>query len=235
VFDVDGVGARPYFFPSLLELDMSDVFQRQSTQPDQQSLSALNGDDSALACPNQVVQVTEETNVPVANESVTSDKPISTTAPEEAKSAASAASSTGIMLPASEAIGPNGGRVSFNEEGDLVEWIRDNEDDEDPDEEWPMIIRRSERARKEAYNEFHDKVWWNRHQVTLDKIRTGEVVLTKGQQENLERGKQAARKIELKYGIDNLEFDDFEFGLICGRMSALRWVGGAEWEDSLCT
>ena len=52
---------------------------------------------------------------------------------------------------------------------------------------------------------------------------------------NLRKGEEAARKIEAKYGIDNLEMDDFNYGLISGKLSALSWVMGSEWEGSMDT
>jgi hypothetical protein len=96
----------------------------------------------------------------------------------------------------------------------------------------------------EHIDELIDKVWYNRHwnrRIAIEEGRTQIVEKetfpvkdhsTRPIQRDIWEGAlKAAKKVERKYGIKNLgPWDDFEWGMINGKLSALRWVLGDEWD-----
>jgi len=89
-----------------------------------------------------------------------------------------------------------------------------------------------------------NQVWYNRHWNTRIGIREGRITLVSKETYPRPRGARetilqdvwkgalaAARKVERRYGKKNLgPWDDFEWGMINGKLSALRWVLGDEWD-----
>lgn len=90
-----------------------------------------------------------------------------------------------------------------------------------------------------AIDEYCEKVWLNRHYNRAYEIEMGEIsVIPKGDSRHgyrvihediWESAKIAAANIEEKYD-DNGPWSDFEWGMINGKLSALRWVLGYEWD-----
>ncbi|BDV36536.1 DUF4062 domain-containing protein [Methylocystis iwaonis] len=124
-------------------------------------------------------------------------------------------------------VGPNGHQVGYTKEGDKVEWIPD---EENVGEVWPMVLRRNDKAILAAEREFADVIWYDRKLVLQENLKEG---IEKIDPE-IEKGMLAAmRRVEKKYGKRKLRSyysDDFEWGMLNGKLSALRWVLGDEWD-----
>ncbi len=128
-----------------------------------------------------------------------------------------------------ETVGPNGFKIGYTENGDKVEWVVED------GEVWPMILRRNDNHILEMYNELWEKVWYIRKLIYQEKMERGEVPYHDPNQTYLIKAQERMKKIEDKYGVENLGWDDVEWGIIQGKLSALSWVMGAEWEESFDT
>jgi hypothetical protein len=96
-----------------------------------------------------------------------------------------------------------------------------------------------------ALSELLDKVWYNRHQVLRERIEDGVVQIVEKetfpvadhakrpiQRDVWEGALRSAKKMEAKYGAKNLgPWSDFEWGMRNGKLSALRWVLGEDWDN----
>src|SRR5260370_42539296 len=121
-------------------------------------------------------------------------------------------------------VGPNGHRVGYTKEGDKVEWLPD---EENPGKEWPMILRRNDKSLLEAEAEFFDVIWYDRKLVLLQNLREGTETIDPKIQKGMLAG---MRSVEKKYGKKRLRSyyrNDFEWGMLNGKLSALRWLLGA--------
>lgn len=90
---------------------------------------------------------------------------------------------------------------------------------------------------------FEQKIWYNRHKVREELIASGKIELINREDFDIKTANktiikdiwqgalESAKKVEDIYGKDNLSFDDFEWGMINGKLSALRWVIGEEWDN----
>lgn len=91
----------------------------------------------------------------------------------------------------------------------------------------------------DSMDELVDKVWFNRHQNLMRLIENGRIkIVLEGTErydsniihENIFQGAiKSAERIEEKYE-DIGPWSDFEWGMLNGKLSALRWVLGDEWD-----
>jgi len=90
-----------------------------------------------------------------------------------------------------------------------------------------------------AMDELFDKIWYNRHQNLRYSIENDDIrIVPDNSQESgssvihesiWEGALKAANRVEEKYDYTG-PWDDFEWGMLNGKLSALRWVLGDEWD-----
>jgi hypothetical protein len=99
----------------------------------------------------------------------------------------------------------------------------------DDEDEFQVPAPRTRAEIVEAVGEFLDKYWWNSHQCLKERIEAGEEPWIDPQ--IWAGARESAARVEQKYGIENLAQDDFDRGMIAGKLSALRWVLGEDWDE----
>jgi len=82
----------------------------------------------------------------------------------------------------------------------------------------------------QAEHKFMMRVWYERKLVLEEKLAEGTETIRPDILEGMRRG---MRKLEEEYGgAENLVVEDaFEWGMINGKLSALRWVLGEDWDE----
>jgi len=76
---------------------------------------------------------------------------------------------------------------------------------------------------REAEEELFDRIWYERslsHEMDTDDVDA-----------LLRLAGPGRARVEPKYGVESLgPYNDFDWGMLNGKLSALRWVLGAEWD-----
>lgn len=111
------------------------------------------------------------------------------------------------------------------------------------DEEWTLEPRTFTEIIN-AENELLDKIWYERHKMRAYSIASGQTKIIDRKAYDPQKSKntivkdiwegalKAAKGVEKKYGKGNLgPYADFEWGMMSGKMSAIRWVLGDEWDN----
>lgn len=80
-----------------------------------------------------------------------------------------------------------------------------------------------------AEQELFDRIWYDRSMLHEQKL------IDAGDEAELKRLRQIAgpgrARVEETYGVDKLgPYDKFDWGMLNGKLSALRWVLGSEWD-----
>ncbi len=96
----------------------------------------------------------------------------------------------------------------------------------------------------EAESEMVDRVWYNRHKFREWQIAKGKIKIIPDKDFSIKTSQStitksiwtgalaSAKKMEKKRGKKNLgPYSDFEWGMVNGKLSALRWMLGEDWDE----
>ena len=80
----------------------------------------------------------------------------------------------------------------------------------------------------EMASELCDKIWFDRHLVLCEKVEKGIETVNP---EIWKGALASAERVIEKYGEENLSpYSKFDWGMLNGKLSALRWVMGEDWD-----
>jgi hypothetical protein len=93
----------------------------------------------------------------------------------------------------------------------------------------------------DSINEFEQKIWYGRHRTLANNVQRGKTKVVEQNtskkynpnviiKEIWEGALAAAKEVEEKYQDDLGPWDSFEWGMLNGKLSALRWILGDEWD-----
>lgn len=97
----------------------------------------------------------------------------------------------------------------------------------------------------EAIDELVTKVWYDRHMVLREKVMSGTIKIVDRAESTRQKSSdevivrdiwegalRSAKKVEQRFGRANLgPYSGFDWGMINGKLSALRWFLGEEWDE----
>ena|ERR1017187_7162766 len=93
-----------------------------------------------------------------------------------------------------------------------------------------LLVRGASLMFKE-YDEITERLLWNEWQRWFQRIKSGEEPLTDAQRPLLQKAERTVKRIERKYGRENLRFDVLDTATLAGRVSAISSVFGKEFEE----
>jgi hypothetical protein len=123
-------------------------------------------------------------------------------------------------------------------------WPQDAVDLADESLRMDLVPPRRMAAIADVEDEFNAKRWYDKFQMRADRVRKQEIkIVNSGKNPPTysdkaidrvwwQREVAYAKKLEQKFGKKNLgPYTDFEWGMLAGKLSAIRWVLGDEWDE----
>jgi hypothetical protein len=109
--------------------------------------------------------------------------------------------------------------------------------------DWPEMPPRRITEIQRAESELLDKIWYDRHMQRFHMIEEGRIKIVEKetgpysarehtiQKDVWEGALKAGAEVRKRYGAKNVgPYTTFEWGMMNGKLSALRWVLGDEWD-----